>query len=170
VRNQRTQGTIGALSTEGSIMHNRKLRVQRVLCLVVLSFATAISSQGQQSTTEIASSNAPTSESFRATIRESELPQRPQVLDKKFVFASALVMGLTISDLERTQHCLHRGTCIEMNPMLPHSRAGMYAVNIPINAATMWLGYRMKAQGRRTWWIAPALVAAGHGIGTAFRF
>jgi hypothetical protein len=80
------------------------------------------------------------------------------------------MMGLTIADLERTQACLSHHTCQELNPMLPTSRAGMYAVNLPINAASMYLAYRLKAGGHRTWWIAPMLSTAGHGVGVAFRF
>ncbi len=93
-----------------------------------------------------------------------------RVVDTKFVVASVTLMALTIADLEKTQHCLANHSCVEMNPMLPHSRAGMYAVNLPINAATMYLAYRMKSQGRRTWWILPGLNAAGHLVGTAFQF
>ena len=152
-------------------MLNRNLCARLAFCIVALGFLAVIASHAQQANSGPTLVQTAGMNSFRATsFQISEAPVPPRVVDKKFVLVSALVMGLTISDLERTQHCLHRGTCIEMNPMLPHSRAGMYAVNIPLNAATMWLGYRMKSQGRKTWWIAPALVAAGHGIGTAFRF
>lgn len=99
-------------------------------------------------------------------------PEKKQqrVIDKKFIAMSVALMGLTISDIEKTQHCLDRGTCVEMNPMLPHSRAGMYAVNLPINAAAMYLGYRLKASGHKTWWLAPMVETAGHLVGTGFRF
>lgn len=155
-------------------MYNRRLWVQRVFgtALFISMAAAACHAQEAQPAKGITIAAASVAvEPFRApVIRTEDAPPRPPVVDKKFVVVSALVMGLTISDLERTQHCLHQGTCVELNPMLPHSRAGMYAVNLPLNAATMWLGYHMKSQGRKTWWIAPALVAAGHGIGTAFRF
>ena len=98
----------------------------------------------------------------------AEKPER--VADTKFVAMGAVLMAVTISDLERTRHCLARSTCVEMNPMLPHSRVGMYAVNIPINAGTMYLGYKMKAAGWKTWWVLPALNIAGHAVGTGFRF
>jgi hypothetical protein len=104
---------------------------------------------------------------YQRTIRQEP---KKRVVDAKFVAMSALVMGLTIGDLERTQHCLSQHTCVEMNPMLPTSRTGMYAVNIPINAGAMYLAYRLKAGGRRTWWIAPVTIAASHGVGVAFRF
>jgi len=155
-------------------MLNRKKWIQRAFGAAVLclgSVTAAHAQEGPITKTTTITAAAPSVEPFRASVAQIEdAPQHPRVIDKKFWAMSVLVMGLTISDLERTQSCLHRGTCVELNPMLPHSRAGMYAVNLPINAATMWLGYRMKSQGRRTWWIAPALVAAGHGIGTAFRF
>lgn len=105
-----------------------------------------------------------------AEFRITDAPPSQRIADKKFAAVSVLVMGLTISDLEKTQHCLAHGTCVEMNPMLPTSRAGMYAVNVPMNAATMYLAYRLKASGHKTWWIAPAIVTAGHLLGTAYRF
>jgi len=152
-------------------MFDRKFRASRVFCVTVICLFAAVGCPAQESTPATVVTNAPALESFRLPKPSlAETPQPRRVTDKKFFVISALVVGLTISDVERTQHCLHRGTCIEMNPMLPHSRAGMYAVNVPINVATLWLSYRMKSQGRRTWWIAPALVAAGHGMGTAFRF
>jgi hypothetical protein len=99
-------------------------------------------------------------------------PQKKQqrVIDKKFIAMSIAMMAFTVSDLEKTQGCLARGTCVEMNPMLPRSRAGMYAVNLPINAAAMYLAYRLKASGHKTWWIAPVIETAGHVVGTGFRF
>ena len=105
---------------------------------------------------------------YRRAFVSSE--SNPRVIDKRFIGMSALVMGLTIADLESTQHCLSNHTCRELNPMLPTSRAGMYAVNVPINAGAMYLAYRLKAGGHRNWWIVPAVVAAGHGVGFAFKF
>jgi hypothetical protein len=93
-----------------------------------------------------------------------------RVIDKKFVGMSALVMGFTIADIETTQHCLSNGTCKELNPSMPHSRAGMYAVNIPVNAFAMYLSYRLKASGHKTWWIAPIAVSGAHAVGAGFTF
>jgi len=93
-----------------------------------------------------------------------------RIVDRKFMAMGAALMALTVSDLERTQHCLARAACVELNPMLPHSRAGMYAVNVPINAGTMYLAYKMKAAGWKTWWVAPVLNIAGHAVGTGIRF
>jgi hypothetical protein len=101
-------------------------------------------------------------------------PVQPQstkrVIDKKFIAMSALAMGFTIADIERTQSCLGSHTCEELNPMLPHSRAGMYAVNVPLNAGLMYLSYRFKASGKKKWWIAPIAIAGSHLVGAGFRF
>jgi len=99
-----------------------------------------------------------------------ERSQSKRVVDAKFIGMSALTMGLTIADIESTQHCMANGTCKELNPLMPHSRAGMYAVNIPINAAAMYLSYRLKASGHKTWWIAPLVVSGAHGVGFGFMF
>jgi hypothetical protein len=92
------------------------------------------------------------------------------VVDAKFVTMSALAMGLTIVDIEMTQHCLGNGTCQELNPLMPHSRAGMYAVNIPVNAAAMYLSYRLKAAGHKSWWIAPLAISGAHAVGAGITF
>jgi hypothetical protein len=92
------------------------------------------------------------------------------VVDAKFVTMSALAMGLTIVDIEMTQHCLNNGTCRELNPLMPHSRAGMYAVNMPVNAAAMYLSYRLKASGHKSWWIAPIAISGAHAVGAGFTF
>ena len=112
--------------------------------------------------------------SARLSLLEAPGPTVPAeshkgIVDRKFVVTGVLLMGLTIADLERTQRCLGQHTCVEMNPMLPHSRAGMYAVNIPMNAAAMYLGYCLKAKGRKSWLVAPGLMTAGHLLGAAWR-
>jgi hypothetical protein len=97
-------------------------------------------------------------------------PKPQHVADAKFISMSALAMGLTIADIESTQHCLGDGTCRELNPLMPHSRAGMYAVNIPVNALLMYVSYRLKAGGHKTWWIAPLAISGAHGVGAGFVF
>lgn len=99
---------------------------------------------------------------------QKQAPKR--VVDKKFVAMSALAMGLTIADIERTQSCLGSHTCQELNPTLPRSRAGMYAVNVPLNAGLMYLSYRFKSKGKKVWWIAPIAISGSHLVGAGLRF
>jgi hypothetical protein len=98
----------------------------------------------------------------------------PQVrwMDKKFIGLGVAVFGLTSMDLEFTQHCLHQNTCRELNPTLPHSRLGMYAVNTPINLMVMYFSHRRRAEAKRAWWLAPAVDAGSHmvGVGSNIRF
>ena len=98
--------------------------------------------------------------------------RRKRVFDKKFAVLAGLAAGLTIADFEMTQHCLQRRTCVEGNPLMPTSRAGMYATNIPLNAALFWWSYRRKQDGKRLWWLAPLMVVGSHavGVGTNVRF
>ena len=94
-----------------------------------------------------------------------------RTLDSKFLLLMAAGTALTIADYELTQHCLARGACVEADPLLPTSRAGMYATNIPLNAALYFWSYRRKQHGKRLWWVAPLAVAASHavGVGTNLR-
>lgn len=100
-----------------------------------------------------------------------ERPQR-KVIDGKFIALSALVAGLTAADVELTQHCLNARTCYEMNPSLPRSRWGQYAVNSVTNAAVMYFAYRRRATGKWGWWVAPVVDIGAHGagIGSNIRF
>lgn len=93
-----------------------------------------------------------------------------RVINRKFIGINALAMGLTIADIESTQHCLGNHTCRELNPLMPRSRAGMYAVNVPVNLGLMYLSYRLKASGRKTWWIAPLAISGSHAVGAGFIF
>jgi hypothetical protein len=97
---------------------------------------------------------------------------QPKVMDKKFIALGALVFGLTAMDMEFTQHCLQRHTCVELNPTLPHSRFGMYAVNTPVNLAVMYFSYRRRAAGKWGWWLAPVVDIGSHtvGVGSNIRF
>lgn len=104
-------------------------------------------------------------------IIEPPAPKR-RVFDKKFALLAGLAAGLTIADFEMTQRCLHRHTCVEADPLMPTSHAGMYATNIPLNAALFWWSYRRKEDGKRLWWLAPLMIVGSHavGVGTNLRF
>jgi hypothetical protein len=95
-----------------------------------------------------------------------------KIVDAKYLFLGAMVFGLTTADIELTQHCLHAGTCYEMNPTLPHSRLGMYAVNTAANAAVMYFAYRRRKSGKWGWWVAPVVDIGAHsvGLGSNIRF
>lgn len=99
-----------------------------------------------------------------AAMLASPEPSR-KVMDRNFLLLGALTFGLTAADIELTQHCLEAKTCVELNPTLPHSRWGMYAVNTPVNLAVMYFAYRRKASGKRGWWIAPLIDTGIHGVG-----
>jgi hypothetical protein len=107
-----------------------------------------------------------------ALLVASPPPPRPKVVDKKFITLGALVFGLTAMDMEFTQHCLQRHTCVELDPTLPHSRWGMYAVNTPVNVAVMYLAYKRRATGKWGWWLAPLIDIGAHaaGVGSNIRF
>ena len=88
-----------------------------------------------------------------------------RTLDSKFLLLMAAGTALTVADYELTQHCLARGACVEADPLLPTSRAGMYATNIPLNAVLYFWSYRRKQEGKRLWWVAPLAIAASHAVG-----
>ena len=88
-----------------------------------------------------------------------------KVLDRNFLLLMGAGTALTVLDFEMTQSCLARRVCREGNPLVPTSRAGMYATNIPFNAALYYLSYRRKASGKRLWWVAPLAILGSHAVG-----
>jgi len=102
----------------------------------------------------------------------SEPRRAVKMVDKKFIALTALVFGLTAADVELTQHCIHAGTCYEMNPSLPRSRWGQYAVNTLTNTAVTYLAYHRRSKGKWGWWVAPVIDIGAHagGIGSNMRF
>ena len=158
-----------------------QLRAVRLACaLAVLSIAAFAFGQDSSSAAPVrqkpkldlqASAEAPAEGYVAPYMRPMQSrPKTERVLDAKFVGVSAIAMALTIADIENTQRCLAKNTCTELNPLMPKSRAGMYAVNIPLNAGLMYLSYRLKARGNRAWWIAPLAISGAHGVGVGFVF
>ncbi len=102
----------------------------------------------------------------RLALAENPAPQRHPALDKKFWFLAALTTALTTTDIEFTQHCLHNRQCVELDPLMPHSRAGMYAATYPANALFFYWSYRRRESGKRLWWLAPMIDIGSHSVGT----
>ena len=109
---------------------------------------------------------------YKPTIEAAPPEPRRNVVDKKFIALTALVFGLTTADVELTQHCIHAGTCYEMNPTLPSSRWGQYAINTVTNTAVTYLAYHRRSKGKFGWWVAPVIDIGAHvgGIGSNLRF
>lgn len=105
---------------------------------------------------------------------ERLLPLAPprRVLDRRYLSLAIATLALTSVDVEMTQHCMHAGTCYEMNPTLPNSRWGQYAANSATNLAVLYYSYRRKKAGKWGWWLPPAIDIGAHlvGIGSNVRF
>jgi hypothetical protein len=99
-------------------------------------------------------------------------PEQKRVVDKKFLVLTGIATGVTVADFELTQNCIARHACVESDPLMPSSRAGMYASSAPVNAAMFYWSYRLKAHGNKLWWLPTAAVIASHaiGVGTNMRF
>jgi hypothetical protein len=77
------------------------------------------------------------------------------------------VQGLMLSSFvaaaETTQRCIGAGNCTAIPDPL-RSRAAIYAVGLPVTAATAHLSYLMKRHGSHWWFVPPALLTAGNAI------
>ena len=83
-----------------------------------------------------------------------------------FLFNGAQV-GMGILDVEFTQHCIADHHCQEGNPLMPSSQAGQIGVVAGLSAYSYFVSYKLKKQGSRFWWIAPAMGVATHTAGAA---
>jgi hypothetical protein len=92
---------------------------------------------------------------------------RRKVLDRNFLLLMGVGTALTVVDYEMTLSCLSRRVCQEANPLVPTSRAGMYASNIPLNALLYYWSYKRKAAGKGLWWVAPLVIIGSHAVGVA---
>ena len=88
---------------------------------------------------------------------------------KKFWALTAFSAAMTVADIELTQNCLAtvRG-CYETDPLYgTHpSRARMYAINVPINAAVTYISYKaFTGKKLSRFWTWPQLALAGTHLG-----
>ena len=90
------------------------------------------------------------------------------ILGSWFWTLTAATVATTVADVELTQHCLRAGTCREGNLLLPASRGKMYAIQLPLAAASSYVAYRLHRKQKRYWWVPQASVIAGHGAGIGF--
>ena len=82
---------------------------------------------------------------------------------------TGVAVGLTVADIELTQHCLHQGTCHEGNPLVPTTnRAMLYPLQLGLTAAQSYLAYRLKRKGSKAWWVPQFSLSASHAVGVGF--
>ena len=97
---------------------------------------------------------------------------KERVADGKFWTLTAARAALMVADIEGTQRCLDLGVCLEGNPLMPSSRAKVYAVQVPITVGMTYFAYRLKKSKCPVWWLAQTALIGAHGIGftVSFRF
>ena len=69
-----------------------------------------------------------------------------KVFDKKFWFATAVIVGTTILDTESTYRCTRNHTCREGNPIYGRfpRRGRLYGIHSPAAAFTIWGTWYLK--------------------------
>lgn len=86
-------------------------------------------------------------------------------VNRTLVGLASVTAALAAADVEATQRCLAVGTCREMNPLVPKSRVGAYAVEGSVMAGVVGVAYALKRHSARGWW-APLIAASGaHAVG-----
>ena len=93
--------------------------------------------------------------------------RRSRTFNARYAWLNGLQLSLAFADIEATQHCIDEHTCKEGNPLMPSSQAGKLSVSLGIAAFTAFASYRLKKQGSKSWWVAPAVGIAGHAVGLA---
>jgi hypothetical protein len=87
---------------------------------------------------------------------------------EEYWILTAITLGVTVVDVELTQHCLANGLCREGNPLLPSNRGKVYAIQLPLAIGVSYIGHRWHKDGFKYWWVPQAAVIAGHGVGIGF--
>ncbi len=94
---------------------------------------------------------------------------KPQTADRNFWLLTGLSVAMTVADIELTQHCIHKGTCHEGNPLVPTTnRAKLYPFQLGVTAAQSYFAYRLKKKGAKRWWLPQFSLSVSHGVGVAF--
>jgi hypothetical protein len=90
-----------------------------------------------------------------------------RTLNSKFFLLNGLHLGLALSDVVMTQHCIAAHTCREGNPLMPSSLAGQVSVDLALISYGSYISYRLKRYKSNLWWISPAIGIAAHSAGLA---
>ncbi len=99
----------------------------------------------------------------------SDWETKPRTADRNYWLLTGVAVGLTVADIELTQHCLHQGTCHEGNPLVPTTnRAKLYPLQLGLTAAQSYLAYRLKRKGSKAWWLPQLSLSASHAVGVGF--
>ena len=87
-----------------------------------------------------------------------------------FFLLNGLNIGMTALDMSLSQHCIAEHHCREANPLMPSSLAGRISVVAVFAGLGTYVSHRLKKQGSRLWWLAPAFGTAAHSVGAASGF
>jgi hypothetical protein len=79
-----------------------------------------------------------------------------RVADWEYVGLTGGMFAATVANTELTQRCLSQSTCTFF-PSALSSRAAMYGVGIPADAAVAYFSYRLKKNHNRFWIVPEAL-------------
>ncbi len=90
------------------------------------------------------------------------------ILASSFWSLTAATIATTVADVELTQHCIRARACREGNPLLPTDRKKVYAIQIPLSVGLSYLGYRLRKDGFRYWWVPQVALISAHGTGIGF--
>ncbi len=100
------------------------------------------------------------------TIRGTDSPR----LGAGFFLLNGLNIGMTALDMSLSQRCVAEHHCREANPLMPPSLAGRISVVAVFAGLGTYVSHRLKKQGSRLWWLAPAFGTAAHSVGAASGF
>ena len=99
--------------------------------------------------------------------------QEKNIVDGKFIFVSSYLIEATIFDVESTyaarKNC---SECFEANPIMEpfvsKGRPVAYLVQGIVNGVIIYTSYRLKAGGRKSWWLGPVVIGSAHAIAGGF--
>lgn len=146
-------------------------RMKAAASIIALSLVLTLTSFAEEVPSAPARQSAMLSAAVPALVQPIVVvPSKPRPTStKKFWALTAFSAAMTVADIELTQNCLAtvRG-CYETDPIYgTHpSRARMYAINVPVNAAVSYLSYKtMRGKRLSKMWAWPQLALTGTHFG-----
>ena len=108
----------------------------------------------------------------------AQQPKKKRVADKKFWFATALIVAASVADVESTVYWQKQcPTCKEMNSWIygkRPTRKRMYLTLGAITAAEIagmwWVKKDDDKQGTKVWMVIPVAHVGGHGGAAAYNY
>ena len=103
------------------------------------------------------------------------VPKKKRIADKKFWFSAAVMVAVSVLDIESTKHAMNRDpNARELNSWLygkRPTRKKMYGILLPVTAAEIWAMWFVKKDAdNKAWVVIPVVHTGAHGFAAGWNY